>query len=367
MRKILHKQILHKQQALLIFLLLCCISLYFSGCAFITVPAFGPSISELEETTVSGEGKDKILLMDISGEISEEDKSNPLGMTTEVNPVVRIKEELEKAKKDKKIKALLLKIDSPGGTVTASDIIYHELKTFKKETGIPLVISMMDVAASGGYYIAMAGDKILAHPTTVTGSIGVLTMKFDVQGLMGKIGVEEVTIKSGDKKDFNSIFHTLRPEDQAILQNVIDTLYERFVGIVAESRHGLSGMSKEELKRIADGRVYTAQEALDLKLIDTIGYMEDAIKLAKKEAGITHEAKVITYQRPSQHKSTIYSRSSSASRPLSLSLAAMPLATSSLAGASLLAGLKNLPISDLSGSGLSVKNLSGRFWYLWTP
>ena len=358
------QKIMPKQQMLVVLLLLCCISLYCSGCAFITVPAFGPSVSELEETTVSGEGKDKILLMDISGEISEEDKSNPLGMTTEVSPVVRVKEELEKAKKDKNIKALLLKIDSPGGTVTASDIIYHELKTFKKETGIPIVISMMDLAASGGYYIAMAGDRIMAHPTTVTGSIGVLTMKFDVQGLMSKIGVGEVTIKSGDKKDFNSIFHTLRPEDQAILQNVIDTFYARFVGIVAESRHGLS---REEVKRIADGRVYTAQEALDLKLIDGIGYLEDAINLAKKEAGIVREAKVITYQRPSQYKSTIYSHSSSASRPLTLSLAAMPMATSSLAGASLLAGLKDLPIKDLSAGGLSMKDLSGQFWYLWTP
>ncbi|MEW5802309.1 MAG: signal peptide peptidase SppA [bacterium] len=342
---------------LIAFLLLYYMVVSCSGCAFVSVPAFGPSSFDLEEKTVLGEGKDKVLLMDISGTISEEDETNPLGMTTKINPVARIREELELAKKDKKIKALILKIDSPGGTVTASDIIYHELKTFKEETGIPIFISMMDVAASGGYYIAMAGDKIIAHPTTITGSIGVLTMKFDVQGLMDKIGVEEVTVKSGDMKDFNSIFHTLRPEDQALLQHVIDSLYERFIGIMVESRPGLAALSRENIRQIADGRIYTAQEALDLKLIDGIGYLEDAISLAKKEAGLIR-AKVVIYQRFSQHKSTIYSHDSSAS--------SFPLT-----GGALAASVLTSPLSDLKSlplvKDLSARELSGRFWYLWTP
>ncbi|MEW6381708.1 MAG: signal peptide peptidase SppA [bacterium] len=310
-----------------LFLMCCC-----AGCAFVSVPLLAPSLSDLEERTVLGKGDSKILLLDVSGVISEEDQTNPLGMTTDVSPVARIREELEKAKEDRKIKALLLKIDSPGGTVTASDIIYHELQAFKKKTGIPIIVSMMDIAASGGYYIAMAADKIIAHPTTVTGSIGVLTMKFDIQGLMAKIGVEEVTVKSGDMKDFNSIFHTLRPEDQALLQNIIDTLHERFTTIVAESRPGLS---QAEVKRLADGRVYTAQQALDLKLIDEIGYLEDGIELAKKAAGIS-QARVIAYQRPSQPKKTIYARSSAAESTF---------------------------ISSLG----SLSNLSCRFWYLWAP
>lgn len=308
-------------------MLLCC-----AGCAFVNVPLLSPSLSDFEEQTVLGKGDNKILLLDVSGVISEKDQTNRLGMTTDVSPVARIREELEKAREDRKIKALLLKIDSPGGTVTASDIIYHELQAFKKETGIPVIVSMMDVAASGGYYIAMAADKIIAHPTSITGSIGVLTMKFDIQGLMAKVGVEEVTVKSGDMKDFNSIFHTLRPEDQALLQGIIDALYVRFTTIVAESRPGLS---LEEVKKAADGRVYTARQALELKLIDEIGYLEDGIELAKKAAGIS-QARVIAYQRPSQPKKTIYAHSAAAGSPL---------------------------ISSLG----SLENLSCGFWYLWMP
>jgi len=304
--------------------------LYCSGCAFINLPSVFNSISQLKEHTLEGEGKNKILMMDISGTISAKNQRNALGIVKEINPVARTREVLEKARQDKKIKAILLKINSPGGTVTASDIIYHELKTFKKETGIPIVVTMMDLATSGGYYIALAGDKIMAHPTTTTGNIGVLMMKFTVRGLMDKLGVEEVTIKSADKKDILSIFAELTPENQAILQDIIDTLYLRFIDTIAESRPDIS---RKEIKKIADGRIYSAQQALKLKLIDGIGYIEDSIALAKKEAGLT-QAKIITYQRHSQYKNNIYAQSSSGS------------STSSF------------PI---------LENLSPQFWYLWHP
>lgn len=304
--------------------------LYCSGCAFINLPSVFPSISPLKEYTLEGEGKNKILMVDISGTISAKDQRNALGIVKEINPVARIREVLEKARQDKKIKAILLKINSPGGTVTASDIIYHELKTFKKETGIPIIVTMMDLATSGGYYIALAGDKIMAHPTTTTGNIGVLMMKFSVRGLMDKLGVEEVTIKSADKKDILSIFAELTPENQAILQNIIDTLYLRFIDTIAESRPDIP---RGKIKKIADGRIYSAQQALKLKLIDGIGYIEDSIELAKKEAGLT-QAKIITYRRPSQYKNNIYAQSSSGS-PTS-----------------------SFPI---------LENLSPQFWYLWHP
>ena len=189
---------------------------------------------------------------------------------------------------------------------------------------------MMDLATSGGYYIALAGDKIMAHPTTTTGNIGVLMMKFNVRGLMNKIGVEEVTIKSADKKDILSIFAELTPEDQAILQNIINTLYLRFIDIIAESRPEIP---REKIERIADGRIYNAQQALELKLIDGIGYLEDSIEMAKKEAGLT-QAKIITYQRPFQYKNTIYAQSSS---------------------------------GPLKASFPVLENLSPQFWYVWYP
>ncbi|MGA1874336.1 MAG: signal peptide peptidase SppA [bacterium] len=306
---------------------------YMSGCAFIKVQSLIPSISQLEERTVGGEGDKKILLLDVSGVISEKEQTNALGMVTELSPIARIHEELERARKDEKIKAVLLKINSPGGTVTASDIIYHELTSFKQEKGIPIVVSLMDLATSGGYYIALAGDVITAHPTTITGSIGVLLMKFDVQGLMEKIGVEEVTMKSGDKKNILSIFHKLRPEDQAILQGIIDGLFKRFIDTIAEARKGIS---RPEIEGMADGRIYSAQQALELKLIDKIGYLEDSIELAKKEAGL-ERARIIVYQRPSQYKSTVYAQSSQAA----------PGSYSQL-----------FPVT---------KNISPQFWYLWNP
>ncbi len=275
-----------------------------SGCVFVNVHSIFPSPSRLEEKTIGGEGKEKILLMDISGTISDKDETNALGMVTQMNPVARVREELDMALKDEKIKALLLKINSPGGTVTASDIIFHELKTFKEKKNIPIIVSMMDLAASGGYYIAMAADKIIAHPTTITGSIGVIMIKFNIQGLMKKIGIQEVSIKSGAKKDILSIFKQLSEEEQTILQNIIDEFYDRFIEIIADARPALS---REKLKKIADGRIYTARQALELKLIDGIGYLDECIELAKKEAGIK-QAKIILYQRPSQYRNNIYGK-----------------------------------------------------------
>lgn len=290
---------------------------FFSGCAFINVQSLLPTLDQLEEKTISGKGEAKILLLDISGPISERDQTSLLGTLTEVNQVALLHEELKKAREDKKIKAVVLKINSPGGTVTASDIIYHELRTFKEDTGLPLLVAMMDLAASGGYYIAMAADKVIAHPTTTTGSIGVIMLKFNLEGLMEKIGVEAETIKAGEKKNILSPFHKLSPENEIILQQTIDSFYQKFIDIIAASRPQLT---KEQITLAADGRIYTAQQALELKLIDGIGYLEDVFDLAKKEAGLD-KAKVILYARPSEYRPNMYAHSmaSQSSSPLSLS------------------------------------------------
>lgn len=286
-------------------LVICLILLLCHGCAFINVPML-QSTQPLEEKTLEGKGKNKILLIDISGVITSERKSSFTGLDSGPDPVSRIKEELDKAAQDKKIKAVILKINSPGGTVTASDIIYREILQYKEKTGVLVTACLMDMAASGGYYVANAADKIVAHPTTVTGSIGVIAMKFNVKGLMDKIGVAEESIKSGDKKDILSPFRGITPEEKKIMQDIINSLYQQFIDVIDEGRKELT---QDDIKPLADGRVFTAKQALDYKLIDAIGYLDDTIKMSKQEIGL-EDARVIVYHRPMTYKNNIYSQAS---------------------------------------------------------
>src|SRR3972149_5072856 len=179
-----------------------CLFLAF-GCSFISV-SLVPPVQPLRETTVMGKGKEKVLIVDISGIISEEEKRGSAGLSGEPDMVARIKEELKTAAKDKHIKAVILRINSPGGTVTASDIIYHEIEQFKKKTNNKVIACIMDLGASGGYYVAVSADRIVAHPTTVTGSIGVIMLNLSVEGLLQKIGVKDTSIKTGEHKDMGS-------------------------------------------------------------------------------------------------------------------------------------------------------------------
>src|SRR5262250_546161 len=202
--------------------------LFLQGCTLVDI-ALQPRIRPLHEETVEGEGKAKILLMDVSGVLADETGSVVLGTPPPRVPIVaRVREELQKAEDDDEIKALIVRINSPGGTITASDLIYREIVAFKARKKVPVVTVMMDVGASGGYYAALAGDTIIAMPTTVTGSIGVIMLTLNAQGLMEKIGVAPLAIKSADKKDAGSPFRQLTPEERAIFQSVIDQMYARF-------------------------------------------------------------------------------------------------------------------------------------------
>jgi len=274
-----------------------------SGCAFVNIPLI-PATQPLEETVVEGKGRSKIVLLNIEGVISSERPRLLTGFDTEPDPVARVKEELQKAANDGKVKAVILKINSPGGTVTASDIIYKEILAFKEKTRRPVIACLMDTAASGGYYIANAADLIVAHPTTITGSIGVIATKFNLQGLMQKLGIAEESVKSGDKKDILSPFRSMTPEEQKLMQDIIDSLYHQFLRVVDAGR---TQLTQEELMPLADGRVFTAQQALDAKLIDAIGYLDDAIKAAKERAGI-EDARIVIYHRPNAYKNNIYSQ-----------------------------------------------------------
>ena len=275
--------------------------LILGGCAFVYVPLISRP-QPLEEKVVDGEGEAKILLLEVAGAISEEKQRIP-GVFEKISMIDEFREALKKAESDEKIAALVIRINSPGGTVTASDILHHEILRFKKKTGKRVVACLMSVAASGGYYVAMAADEVVAHPTTVTGSIGVIAVKFNVQELFSKIGVDQETIKSGDKKDILSPFRPSTPEEKKILQELIDQLHGRFLDVVTAGRKDLD---RAAVAKLADGRIYTAQQALGHKLVDRVGYLDDAIEGVKSSLGLD-KASVVVYYRPGSYKSTIYS------------------------------------------------------------
>jgi protease-4 len=277
-------------------------ALALSGCSLLTVD-FQPKIRPLEEETVEGKGNDKILMLDLSGVLTEELPS--FSLTTpppRVSLLARVREELAKAEKDEHVRALIVRINSPGGTITASDVLYHEILTFKQRKKVPVIAAIMDVGASGGYYAALAADTIVVNPTTITGSIGVVMVTINAQGLMEKIGVAPLAIKSGPMKDAGSPFRSLTGPELAVFQGIIDDMYGRFVGLIVQSRR----LPEDRVRALADGRVYTADQALKLGLVDRIAYLEDVVTMAR-EAAKVDQAKVVMYHRPKEYRANIYS------------------------------------------------------------
>jgi len=245
----------------------------------------------------------KVLILDVEGIIDNINDEGFFGLHE--STVFRVKEELERAKKDDAIEAVVLRINSPGGTVTASDILYREIKRFKEDTDKVVVAALMDTATSGAYYTAMAADQIVAHPTTITGSVGVVLCLINIEGLFKKIGVRADTIKSGGMKDMGSPFKPLSPQEAKVFEDTIAKLQARFVSVVKEGRPDLEDANVE---KIGTGRIFVAEEALELGMIDKIGDLSDAIELAKQLADI-EDASVIVYRKASGHRANIYSRS----------------------------------------------------------
>lgn len=240
------------------------------------------------ELTVEGRGDRKIALIPVTGVIGRGYGDSIFGGRGTASSVVA---QLKRAGRDKGVKAVILEIDSPGGGVGDSDLLYHEVRALRAK-GTPVVCHLQDVAASGAYYVAVAGDRIIAQPTTITGSIGVIMHGINVEGLLEKIGVREVTIKKGRMKDILSPTRPLTPDEEALLQGIADGVFYRFAGIVAKER----GLSREAMATIADGRLFLAPEALKAGLIDGIGYREDAVAAACVLAGMK-KARLIRYEK----------------------------------------------------------------------
>lgn len=201
--------------------------------------------------------------------------------------------ELRKFSENPYVKAIVLRIDSPGGGVVPSQEIYDAVKRIRAKHNKAVIASLGSVAASGGYYIAAATDRIVANPGTLTGSIGVIMETANVEGLLQKIGVEGVVIKSGKYKDVGSPLRKMSEEERALLQNVMDDVHRQFIEAVAEGRE----IELKDAQALADGRIFTGRQAKEVQLVDEIGDLEDAIQLAADVVGIEGEPKVVEPRR----------------------------------------------------------------------
>jgi len=319
-----------------LFIILAVTAFLVNGCAAPRIRLFPDATVPLQEFTLQGMEKGKVLVIPIRGIISDAPRKGfPRDWPSMVQEVVS---QLRLAEKDEEVRAVLLKIDSPGGSSTASDYLYHEIMAFKKQTGAKVVVAMMDVAASGGYYVSLPADFILAHPTTLTGSIGVIFMQPKVTGLMGKIGLNMEVNKFGKNKDMGSPFRQTTEEEQRILQGLTNELGERFVSLVAKHRE----IDQTALADISTARVYLAREAMQLGLVDKIGYLSDALSQAKKLAGLPEDSKVVVYRRTEYPDDNLYYTS-----------------TTQYDGS-------RLALIDL-GLPESMTSLRTGFYYLWSP
>jgi len=260
------------------------IALFFMLIGVVAIFATGQRGMLTEEVIREGPSRNKIAVITLQGIIHSQLARD-------------VYQQLKVVGRDRRVKGLIVRVNSPGGTVSASDQIYKQIRDFRSKENIPVVAFMQGVAASGGYYTSVACDKIIAEPTTITGSIGVISSYFVFQELLEeKLGILPVTIKSGPKKDWPSSFREPAPEEiQYMQEKLITPAYERFVQIVAEGRKGT--LDANEVRRLADGGIFGAQEAYDEKLIDDIGYLDEAIESVKSLAKID-TAQVVEYRKP---------------------------------------------------------------------
>lgn len=226
-------------------------------------------------------------LVTFSGKVSLGEKVALVNVSGVIIDSSGVVEELKEHAKNSSIKAIVIRVNSPGGAVAPSQEIYKEILKVKEKKKV--VVSMGSVAASGGYYIAAAADKIVANAGTLTGSIGVIMEIPNVKGLMEKIGIEAQVIKSGKHKDIASVFKSLGPDEKEILQSVLDDVHDQFIQAVSDGR----GIDFEDAKKLADGRIFTGRMAKEFGLVDELGGLEDAIALAGQLSGIKGKPEVV--------------------------------------------------------------------------
>ena len=298
------------------------LALTISGCAAPRITLVSGDSIPLREFTLEGTEKGKVVIIAVRGKIDDDPK--PGLLQEKPSMLQEFVAQLRKAEQDNQVRAVLLKIDSPGGSVTASDLLYHEITAFKKRSDVKVVAALMNVAASGGYYTALSADHIVAHPTTITGSVGVIFLQPKVAGLMEKIGVGVEVSKSGKNKDMGSPFRPTTPDEEVMFQELTDRLAKRFVTLVQKHRQ----LDKNALAEVATARVYLADEALERRLVDQVGYLNDAVQKAKQLSGLPPEAKVVVYRRSEYPNDTVYNTRTSWEGGRGLSLVDLELPAS---------------------------------------
>lgn len=287
--------------------LVCAVGLASTGCVTINLPGLGGG--PLEESVVEGRSGPKILMLDLSGPLTTRAEESRFGLGRRESPTARLREQIDRALEDDAIAALLLRIDSPGGTVIASDILHREVRRFKEKTKRPVIAQLMGTGASGAYYVAMAADEVRAYPTSVTGSIGVIIAGLNVSGLMERFGIADQTITTGPFKDAGSPLRPMREEERAQLESVARDLFGAFLDVVEAGRPKLG---RQRIEALADGRVYSGPQALEAGLVDALGDLPQAVEAAKAAAGISGEARVVVYHRPGQQPESLFWTSAAA-------------------------------------------------------
>jgi protease-4 len=265
-------------------------SLWIGAIAYFFISAAGGGgdvAGEYGETVVEEGNEKKVAIIDLSGVITSE-ATGPPGAVINDDDVAK---QLKQAREDDNVVAVILDLDTPGGEVVASDNIYRQVQRLTRAKK-PVVALMGATAASGGYYISAAADEIVANSETLTGSIGVILTVFNVEGAAEKLGINETVIKSGPHKDIASPFRTIPPEEQQILQGLIDEAFAKFVNIVADRRE----IDHSKVVELADGRVYSGKQAMQLGLVDRLGDQDTAFSRAKTLAKASG-ASLVRYER----------------------------------------------------------------------
>jgi protease-4 len=260
----------------------------------------GPLEAKIVRQSPLGPGAPKVAVVDVDGLILNQ---NPTGLgSAGENPVAAFREKLEAAAADPSVRAVVLRIHSPGGGVTASDIMAEELRRFRSCTRRPVVACLMDLATGGAYYLAVGCDRVVAHPTTITGGIGAVANFYNLQDAMGAMSVKVDSVKAGKLVDMGTVFAPLPDDARALLQEMADSFRDRFSARVVNYRPQLT---QEDRKTISDGRVMAGPRALALHLVDRLGYLDDAITEAEAIAGLSG-AQVVLYQRQGYPAHSIY-------------------------------------------------------------
>jgi len=263
----------------------------------------GPSASAAvyEEEYVSGEGPDKVAVVPVEGTIASADSTVP-GAQPTTTPE-GLADALQQAEEDPSVAGVVLEINSPGGGVTASDEMHQSILDFEKSSDRPVVVSMGDTAASGGYYISTAADRIVASETTITGSLGVFIPLLNYSAASQKYGVSQEYIKSGEFKTMGSPWKELTPEEREIFQSIVNEEYDQFVKVIVEGRD----IPEERVREIADGRIYSGEQAKGLGLVDSFGELDEAAKVSEDLANV-QGATVVRYVQPESFTDTLLAR-----------------------------------------------------------